>query len=120
MSGKTIVEIKKDWTPIFAIARSFNIGGRGRGRKYFEVRRLQFPLTNASARTLWKMQGATRFSRTYIDFNNKRKITNGHVVGISRVTDPKHLKIMNGFDPNLVWKSEEADAEIDRMRRDFN
>ena len=113
-------QIDKSWTPIFAISRTFNIGGRGRGQKYFEIMRIQFPLTNAAARTLWKMQGATRFSTTYIDFNNRQRVQNAHVVGISRVNDPKHLKILNYFDPSLVWKCEEADAEIDRMRREAN
>ena len=109
-----------------AVARTFNTGGRGR-RKYFEAMRIQFPLTSAFARTLWKVQGLTRFSTTYIDFVHKgnRKGTeynirhpNAHVVGISRVSDPKYLKIMNFFDDKLVWKSEVADAEMDRLRRD--
>ena len=66
------------------------------------------------------MQGATRFSTTYIDFNNRQRIQNAHVVGISRVNDPKNLKILNYFDPSLVWKCKEADAEIDRMRKEAN
>ena len=86
-------EIDESWTPIFAISRKFGIGGRGRGRKYFDIERIMFPLTNAAARTLWKMQGATRFSTTYIDFNNRQRIQNAHVVGISRVNDPKNLKL---------------------------
>ena len=63
--------ISKNWTPMFAQAKSFNIGGRGRGRKYFEVCRIQFPLVSAFARTLWKVQGATRHTTTYIDFNDE-------------------------------------------------
>jgi hypothetical protein len=119
--------IDKSWTPIFAVARTFNTGGRG--WKYFEVMRIQFPLTNAFARTLWKVQGATRFATTYIDFNHEgnRKGTsysirhaNAHVVGISRVSDPKFLKIIGSFDDALVWKSEDADEEIDRLRRNAN
>ena len=38
--------ISKNWTPIFAQAKSFNIGGCGRGQKYFEVCRIQIPLVS--------------------------------------------------------------------------
>ena len=107
-------KIKLSWTPIFAVDRRFNIG-----RKYFEVMRIQFPLTNAFARSLWKVQGVTRYTTTYIDFaqTSTRRIPNGHVVGISRVSDPKFLKILGSFDESLVKKSEKADEEIDRLRR---
>ena len=47
--------IDKTWTPIFAIDRRFNIGAKGS----FQVSRIMFPLTNAAARTLWKMQSGT-------------------------------------------------------------
>ena len=106
-------KIELSWTPIIAVDRRFHIG-----RKYFEVMRIQFPLTNAFARSLWKVQGVTRFTKTYIDFAQtwNHKIANGHVVGISRVSDPKFLKILGSFDESLIKKSEKADNEIDRLR----
>ena len=80
--------------------------------------RIQFPLTNAFARSLWKVQGVTRFAKTYIDFAQtcNHRIANGHVVGISRATDPAHLKILGGFDETLMKRSILADEEIDRLR----
>ena len=35
---------------------------------------------------------------------------------LSRATDPKHLKILGGFDESLMKRSIEADEEIDRLR----
>ena len=61
----------------------------------------------------------------YIDFEDLRLhggklvhhgTANSHVVGISRATDPLHLKILGGFDETLMKRSLEADEEIDRLR----
>ena len=44
--------------------------------------------------------------------------SNAHVVGVSRATDPHHLKILGGFDEKLMKRSLSADEEIDRLRND--
>ena len=62
----------------------------------------------------------------YIDFTHQykhgektvnRKHTNAHLVGISRVSDHSNLKILGGFDPDLVLINQESANEIDRLRK---
>ena len=48
------------------------------------------------------------------------KTPNAHVVGLSRATNPKHLKILDGFDESLMQRSRLADNEVDRLRSDTN
>ena len=83
----------------------------------------------AHSRTLTKIQGMSLDFRHYIDFRDMRthgnkqvhhKTANAHVVGLTRATDPDHLKIINGFDEELMGRSTVADAEVDRLRTDPN
>ena len=49
---------------------------------------------------------------------SSHRTPNAHVVGLSRATDPSHLKILNGFDERLMARCRIADNEIDRLRND--
>ena len=119
--------IGKTWTPIFALCRHFQTGAMGKGRKLYEINRIQFGLEIAHARSLTKIQGMSLNFRHYIDFKDLRMhggklvhhaTANAFVVGVSRATDPKHLKILGGFDERLMKRSILADNEIDRLRSD--
>ena len=107
-----VPNVKKTWIPIMAVSKQFESGMRGK-KKYLSIKRIQFPVETAFARTLTKVQGMSLDFKHYVDFNDLRihgrsqaktfhKTPNAHVVGLSRATDPSHLKIMNGFDENLM------------------
>ena len=121
-------DINTTWTPIMAVSKQFNSGLRG-NKKFISIKRIQFPVETAFARTLTKVQGMSIDYKHYIDFLDLRnhgkslsksshRTPNAHVVGLSRATDPSHLKILNGFDERLMARCRIADNEIDRLRND--
>ena len=78
--------IKRSWTPIFAVSRTFTV--------YRSlVSRQQFPLSPSSARTIHKCQGKT-ISKAVIKMST-RKSAHSHYTALSRVTSIDNLIILH-------------------------
>ena len=72
--------IKREWTPVFDVQRTFILN-------YKTYQRIQFPLRPASGKTVYKAEGAT-VDKVVVDLSqNKkiRKIPHIHYVALSRV-----------------------------------
>ena len=58
--------INSDWTPVFDVQRTFIVN-------YKTYQRIQFPLTPASGKSVWKAEGAT-IDRVVVDLSQEKKI----------------------------------------------
>ncbi|XP_070561973.1 uncharacterized protein [Ptychodera flava] len=98
--------IKKSFTPIFAITRTFPVN-----RAY--VTRQQFPLCPSSARTMHKCQGYT-LPKAVIHMGT-RKISQSHYTAFSRVTNLKNLHILH-FNESKIAVYPSTKEEMHRLR----
>ena len=72
--------IDREWTPVFDAQRTFIVN-------YKTYQRIQFPLTPASGKSVWKAEGAT-VDEVVVDLSQDkriRKIPHIHYVALSRV-----------------------------------
>ena len=101
-------EISKDWTPIWAVKRTFLFRRKA-------VVRQQFPLKASSGKTIHKAQGQTK-STVVIDMTSGSR-PHQHYVAFSRVTSLQGLNLLNGLSGQIkVDKS--VVKEMERLRRD--
>ena len=104
--------LKKTWTPIFKVKRQFPVGNY----KSVLVKRQQFPLHLAAAKTCHRCQGAT-MRAAVIDFTG-RSIPHGHYVALSRVKTLDKLYIRElkekGIitDPLVKYEISRLDTEM--------
>ena len=85
--------IHTDWKPVFDVQRTFILN-------YKIYQRIQFPLTPASGKSVWKAEGAT-VDRVVFDLSQQTRqfqIPHIHYVAFSRVKklEDLHILIMNG------------------------
>ena len=81
--------INTDWRLVFDVQLTFLLN-------YKTYQRIQFPLTPASGRTVWKAEGANE-DRVVVDLSQEktiRKIPHIHYVALSRVKRLKDLYIL--------------------------
>ncbi len=78
--------IDKQWTPIFAVKRTFSVF-------HALVCRQQFPLCPSSARTIHRNQGSTLNCKTVIHMG-QTKLSQSHYTALSRVTTITNLYIL--------------------------
>ena len=101
-------EISKDWTPIWAVKRTFMFRRKA-------VVRQQFPLKASTAKTIHKAQGQTK-TRVIVDMSSGSR-SHQHYVAFSRVTSLEGLFLLNGLSGHInVDKS--VIREMERLRRD--
>ena len=101
-------DISKNWTPIWAVRRTFMFRRKA-------IVRQQFPLKASSAKTIHKAQGQTE-SRIIVDMTSGSR-PHQHYVAFSRVTSLKGLYLLNGLHGRIsVDKS--VVREMERLRRD--
>ena len=82
--------IHTDWTPVFDVQRTFIVN-------YKTYQRIQFPLTPASGKSVWKAEGAT-VDRVVVDLSQQTRhcqIPHIHYVAFSRVKKLEDLYILN-------------------------
>jgi len=106
-------DIDRNWTPILEITRVFTIKFHGT----FYIKRRQFPLQLAAARTIHKAQGSTLTSAV-IHFGF-RKSDHMHYVGLSRVISMQNVHILHLSEEKIAISSSVAD-EMKRLRSDGN
>ena len=102
--------IHRGWTPIFDVQRTFILNHK-------TYQRIQFPLTPASGKSVWKAEGAT-VDRIVVDLSQltkQCKIPHIHYVAFSRVRklDDLYILIMNEAAMALV---EDVNVEMQRLR----
>ena len=101
-------EISKDWTPIWAVKRTFMFRRKA-------VVRQQYPLKASTAKTIHKAQGQTK-TRVIVDMSSGSR-PHQHYVAFSRVTSLQGLFLLNGLSGHInVDKS--VIREMERLRRD--
>ena len=101
-------EISKDWTPIWAVKRTFLFRRKG-------VVRQQFPLKASSGKTIHKAQGQTR-STVVVDMTSGSR-PHQHYVAFSRVTSLQGLYLLNGLS-GQIKVDKGVVKEMERLRRD--
>ena len=101
-------DILKEWTPIWAVQRTFMF------RRKAIVRR-QFPLKASSGKTIHKAQGQTKL-RVVVDMTSGGR-PHQHYVAFSRVTSLQGLHLLNGLNGQIkVDKS--VVQEMERLRKE--
>ena len=82
--------IDREWTPVFDVQRTFIVN-------YKTYQRIQFPLTPASGKSVWKAKGATVDEVVvYLSHDKRiRKIPHIHYVALSKVEKLENLYILN-------------------------
>ena len=101
-------EISKDWTPIWAVERTFLFRRKA-------VVRQQFPLKASSGKTIHKAQGQTK-SMVVVDMTSGSR-PHQHYVAFSRVTSLQGLYLLNGLS-GQIKVDKGVVKEMDRLRRD--
>ena len=101
-------EISKDWTPIWAVKRTFMFRRKA-------VVRQQFPLKASSAKTIHKSQGQTKI-RVIVDMASGSR-PHQHYVAFSRVTSLRGLFLLNGLS-GQIKVDKGVIREIKRLRKD--
>ena len=101
-------EISKDWTPIWAVKRTFLFRRKA-------VVRQQFPLKASSGKTIHKAQGQTR-STVVVDMTSGSR-PHQHYVAFSRVTSLQGLYLLNGLS-GQIKVDKGVVKEMERLRRD--
>ena len=102
--------IHSEWTPVFDVQRTFIVN-------YKTYQRIQFPLTPASGKSVWKAEGAT-VDRVVVDLSqDKRKyqIPHIHYVAFSRVKKLEDLYILNMNEAAMAL-DEDVNVEMQRLR----
>ena len=102
--------INTDWTPVFDAQRTFIVN-------YKTYQRIQFPLTPASGKSVWKAEGAT-VDRVVVDLSQEktiRKIPHIHYVALSRVKRLKDLYILNMNEASMAL-DDGVNVEMHRLR----
>ena len=101
-------EISKNWTPIWAIKRTFMFRRKA-------VVRQQFPLKASSGKTIHKAQGQTK-STVVIDMTSGSR-PHQHYVAFSRVTSLQGLYLLNGLSGQIKVDKGVVE-EMERLRKD--
>ena len=101
-------EISKEWTPIWAVKRTFLFRRKA-------VVRQQFPLKASSGKTIHKAQGQTR-STVVVDMTSGSR-PHQHYVAFSRVTSLQGLYLLNGLS-GQIKVDKGVVKEMERLRRD--
>ena len=102
--------IHTDWTPVFDVQRTFIVN-------YKTFQRIQFPLTPASGKSVWKAEGAT-VDRVVVDLSQEKgicKIPHIHYVALSRVKRLKDLYILNMNEASMAL-DDDVNVEMHRLR----
>ena len=102
--------INTDWTPVFDVQRTFIVN-------YKTYQRIQFPLTPASGKSVWKAEGAT-VDRVVVDLSQEKricKIPHIHYVALSRVKRLKDLYILNLNEASMAL-DDDVNVEMHRLR----
>ena len=99
--------IKKSWTPIFAVTRTFTVF-------HALVSRQQFPLCPSSARTIHKCQGKT-LSKAVVKMGN-RKSAHSHYTALSRVTSLENVYILH-LNENKISVDQSVKDEMSNLRQ---
>ena len=102
--------INTDWTPVFDVQRTFIVN-------YKTYQRIQFPLTPASGKSVWKAEGAT-VDRVVVDLSQEktiRKIPHIHYVALSRVKRLQDLYILNLNEASMAL-DDNVNVEMHRLR----
>ena len=102
--------INTDWTPVFDVQRTFILN-------YKTYQRIQFPLTPASGKSVWKAEGAT-VDRVVVDLSQEKticKIPHIHYVALSRVKRLKDLYILNMNEASMAL-DDDVNVEMHRLR----
>ena len=103
--------IHTDWTPVFDTQRTFIVN-------YKTFQRIQFPLTPASGKSVWKAEGAT-VDRVVVDLSQEnggiRKIPHIHYVALSRVKKLEDLYILNMNEASMAL-DDDVNVEMQRLR----
>ena len=102
--------INTDWTPVFDVQRTFIVN-------YKTFQRIQFPLTPASGKSVWKAEGAT-VDRVVVDLSQEKricKIPHIHYVALSRVKRLKDLYILNLNEASMAL-DDDVNVEMHRLR----
>ena len=107
---KKYPQISTDWTPIWAVKRTFMFRQKA-------VVRQQFPLKASSAKTIHKAQGQTK-SEVVVDMTTGSR-PHQHYVAFSRVTRLQGLHLLNGLN-GQIKVDKAVIQEMERMRRDAN
>ena len=105
---KNYPQISTDWTPIWAVKRTFMFRRKA-------IVRQQFPLKASSAKTIHKAQGQTKIE-VVVDMTTGSR-PHQHYVAFSRVTRLQGLHLLNGLNGHI--KVDKAVIlEMERLRRD--
>ena len=101
--------IHTDWTPVFDVQRTFIVN-------YKTYQRIQFPLTPASGKSVWKAEGATVDG--VVDLSQQTRhcqIPHIHYVALSRVKKLEDLYILNMNEAAMAL-DEDVNVEMQRLR----
>ena len=99
-------EIEPDWTPIWAVKRTFIYRNKA-------VVRQQFPIKPSSGKTIHKAQGQTK-EQIVVDTTRGTR-AHHHYVAYSRVTSIQGLHLLNGLNGN-VSVDKNVVQEMKRLR----
>ena len=105
---KKFPQIPKNWTPIWAVKRTFMFRRKA-------VVRQQFPLKASSAKTIHKAQGQTK-SQVVVDMTTGSR-PHQHYVAFSRVTSLQGLHLLNGLN-GQIKVDKAVIQEMERLRRE--
>lgn len=100
---------RDDWTPIFEVKRQF-ISHKNSQVKFL---RRQFPLRQASAKTIHRCQGDT-LNNVVVNFSGRPR-DHMHYVGLSRVRNLNGL-LLEDFDAKKIGCSQKVKIEMQRLR----
>ena len=97
------------WTPIFEVKRQFT----SHKNSQIQFLRRQFPLRQASAKTIHRCQGDT-LNNVVVNFSGRPK-DHMHYVGLSRVRNLNGL-LLQEFDAKKICCSQKVKVEMQRLR----
>ena len=101
--------IDREWTPVFDVQRTFL------AKKTYQ--RIQFPLTPAFGKSVWKAEGAT-VDEVVVDLSQDkriRKIPLIHYVALSRVKKLENLYILN-MNEGAIDLDNQVTTEMHRLQ----
>ena len=102
--------IHTGWTFVFDTQRTFIVN-------YKTFQRIQFPLTSASGKSVWKAEGAT-VDRVVVDLSQEKgikKTPHIHYVALSRVKKLEDLCILNMNEASMAL-DDDVNVEMQRLR----